>query len=135
MAPPLGRRILEMSDARRRRRQRTDLEEEPIMRVLDPTAAHPGEADAAVPMTTSSSRRPAAGSVNAPTRELLAWVARCPRTYADAMEAWRSTCPRHTAWEDALDAGLIQIERGGGIGIGEARVTLTPRGRAVLAGP
>ena len=104
------------------------------MRVLDPTAAHPRKADAAVPMATSSSQRPA-GSVNASTRELLAWAARCPRSYADAMEAWRSTCPRHTAWEDALAAGLIQIERGGGIGIGEARVTLTPRGQAVLAGP
>jgi hypothetical protein len=72
--------------------------------------------------------------VNAPTRDLLAWVGRGPRTYADAMEAWRSTCPRFTVWEDALDAGLIQIERGGGMRFGEARVTLTPRGHAVLAG-
>jgi hypothetical protein len=102
------------------------------MRVLDPAPANPAEADDAVPMTTAASQRRAAGSVNAAMRELLAWVARCPRTYADAMEAWRSTCPRHTAWEDALDAGLIQIERNGGMGVGETRVTLTPRGRAVL---
>ena len=104
------------------------------MRVLDPAAAHPAEPDDAVPRATSSSQRPA-GSVTAPTRELLAWVARRPRTYVDAMEAWRSTCPRYTVWEDALDAELIQIERGGGMGIGEARVTLTPCGQAVLAGP
>jgi hypothetical protein len=102
------------------------------MRVLEP-AAHPAEPDDAVPRATSSSQR-RVGAVNASTRELLAWVARCPRSYADAMEAWRSTCPRHTAWEDALAAGLIQIERGGRVATGDARVTLTPRGQVVLAG-
>lgn len=104
------------------------------MRVPGPAHTHPAEADDGVPMTTSLSQRPA-GSVNAPTAEFLAWVARGPRTYADAMEAWRSSCPRYTVWEDALDADLIRIERGDGMGNGEARVTLTPRGRAVLAGP
>jgi hypothetical protein len=86
--------------------------EEPVMRVLNPAAPR---------------------SVNAPTRELLAWVARCPRTYADTMEAWRSSCPRFTAWEDALYAGLVRVERVLGTRNGEARVTLTPRGQAVLA--
>ena len=104
------------------------------MRVLDP-AAHPAEVNDAVPMTTASSQRPAARSVDAPMRELLAWVARRPRIYTDAVEAWRSTCPRYTVWEDALDAALIQIECGNGMGIGEARVTLTWSGQAVLAGP
>ena len=28
------------------------------------------------------------------TLQFLAWVAERPRSYADAMEAWRSTCPR-----------------------------------------
>ena len=28
------------------------------------------------------------------TEQFLAWVADRPRTYAEAMEAWRSTCPR-----------------------------------------
>ena len=103
------------------------------MRVLDPVPTHSGETADAVP--TSTSQRPAPGSPNALTRELLSWVARSPRTYADAMEAWRSTCPRYTIWEDALDAELVQIECGDGMRIGEARVTLTPRGQAVLAGP
>jgi hypothetical protein len=31
--------------------------------------------------------------VSAPTLELLAWIAARPRTYAEAMEAWRSDCP------------------------------------------
>jgi hypothetical protein len=34
--------------------------------------------------------------------EFLTWVSSRPRTYAETMGAWRSTCPRHTVWEDAL---------------------------------
>jgi hypothetical protein len=62
--------------------------------------------------------------------EFLAWVSIRRRTYAEAMEAWRSTCPRHTVWEDALAGGLIQVQSGGTLR--QPEVTLTPRGRAVL---
>src|SRR5262249_48679764 len=41
--------------------------------------------------------------------EFLAWVASRPRTYDEARDAWRTTCPRHTVWEDALIEGLIQV--------------------------
>jgi hypothetical protein len=64
--------------------------------------------------------------------EFLLWVSCQPRTYADAMEAWRSTCPRHTVWEDALTDGLIQLEAGSPWS--QSRVILTPRGRAILDG-
>jgi len=64
-------------------------------------------------------------------REFLTWVSSRPRTYGEAMEAWRSTCPRHTVWEDALIERLIQV-RGGGVR--ESEVTLTDRGLALLAG-
>jgi hypothetical protein len=63
--------------------------------------------------------------------EFLTWVASRRRTYAEAMEAWRSTCPRHTVWEDALADGLIQFE--GGDTLGEYEISLTARGMAVLA--
>jgi len=63
-------------------------------------------------------------------REFLAWVASRRRTYPEAMEAWRSSCPRLTVWEDALIDGLIQVEGGGPLR--QSEVTLTPRGRAVL---
>jgi hypothetical protein len=63
-------------------------------------------------------------------REFLTWVSLRRRTYADAMEAWRSSCPRHTVWEDALADGLIQFEAGGTLQ--QSQVTLTPRGRALL---
>lgn len=46
-------------------------------------------------------------------REFLTWVSSRRRTYAETMEAWQSTCPRLTAWEDALGDGLIRIERNG----------------------
>jgi hypothetical protein len=65
-------------------------------------------------------------------REFLTWVASRRRTYAEAMDAWRSTCPRHTVWEDALIDGLIQVESRGDLQ--EAEVTLTPRGRVILDG-
>jgi hypothetical protein len=60
--------------------------------------------------------------------QLLDWVASRPQTYAEAMDAWRSSCPRMTVWEDALIDGLIQLEGGPQ----QPAVTLTPRGRAVL---
>jgi hypothetical protein len=52
------------------------------------------------------------------------------RTYAEAMDAWRSSCPRLTVWQDALLDGLIEVETGGPLR--QAEVALTPRGRAIL---
>lgn len=71
-------------------------------------------------------------SVSLLMREFLTWVGSHRRTYVEAMEAWRSSCPRHTLWEDALADGLIQVEGGGSLH--ESVVTLTPRGRAILDG-
>jgi hypothetical protein len=68
------------------------------------------------------------------TVQFLAWVASRPRTAAEAREAWRSSCPRLTAWEDALDAGLIRLETAGERGAGRSIVRLTERGRAALEG-
>jgi hypothetical protein len=74
---------------------------------------------------------PLAESLSAAMREFLAWVAFRPRTHADAMEAWQSHCPRFTLWEDALEAGLIELAPGSG-GLGSACVRLTARGQAAL---
>jgi hypothetical protein len=62
--------------------------------------------------------------------EFLTWVSSRRRTYAEAMEAWRSTCPRHTVWEDALADALIRFE--GGKTLREYEVVLTPRGESIL---
>ena len=68
--------------------------------------------------------------MRAETRELLRWVDREPRTYPDAIEVWRTNCPQHSVWEDALGEQLIQVV-GNGV---RARVVVTARGRAALAG-
>jgi len=62
------------------------------------------------------------------TMQLLEWIAAHPRTYAEAMDAWRSHCPRLTIWEDALAEGLIEL---GGYSNG-AIVKLTEKGRTTL---
>ena len=62
------------------------------------------------------------------TRDLLSWIADGPRTYAQALEVWPSSCPRLTVWEDALLAGLVRIVRNGS----RSEVTLTAAGRAAL---
>ena len=42
-------------------------------------------------------------------RDLVAWLCDRPRPYDEVMEAWQTTCPRLTVWEDAVDAGLVSI--------------------------
>ncbi|UPY35694.1 hypothetical protein [Sediminicoccus sp. KRV36] len=66
------------------------------------------------------------------TGNLLRWIAAEPRVYAQTMEAWRSSCPRLSVWEDALLDGLVEIVPGAGV-MSDARIHLTARGRAVLA--
>ena len=67
------------------------------------------------------------------TLELLTWVDGRDRSYGEAMEAWRSTCPRHPVWDDAVLDGLIRVEDAGRRPMRERRVVLTARGRAALA--
>jgi hypothetical protein len=51
-------------------------------------------------------------AASAPTLQLLAWIVERPRGYPETIEAWRSSCPRLTVWEDAIAEGLVRIERG-----------------------
>lgn len=69
--------------------------------------------------------------LTASTRELSAWSADRTRTYAEAMDAWQSSCPRLTVWEDVLDDGLVQVIRDRGA-TGQASVAPTARGRAAF---
>ena len=43
--------------------------------------------------------------------DLLEWLAKGERSYEQVMEAWRTSCPRLTVWEDANDCGLIATEQ------------------------
>ena len=62
--------------------------------------------------------------------DLVEWVAKEPRAYADVMEAWRTSCPRLTVWEDAVDRGFVARERADGATL---NVVVTPAGRQFLA--
>jgi hypothetical protein len=71
-------------------------------------------------------------SANLLMLEFLAWLSSRPRTYAETMNAWQTTCPRHTVWEDAIMDELIQFNRSDTLR--DPEVTLTPRGKALLNG-
>lgn len=64
------------------------------------------------------------------TLDFLSWLAAEPRDYADVMEAWRTSCPRLTVWEDAVDAGLVVRVHAAGQPM---RIEVTRRGAAALA--
>jgi hypothetical protein len=64
--------------------------------------------------------------------QFLAWVAERPRTYAEAMEAWRTSCPRLSVWEDCRDAGWVAVRARGAGGMGASAVELTAAGRGAL---
>jgi hypothetical protein len=64
------------------------------------------------------------------TMDFLGWLAAGPRPYAEVMDVWRTSCPRLTVWEDAIDAGLVAHRHVSG---GPAMITITPRGAALLA--
>ncbi|HZA50457.1 MAG TPA: hypothetical protein VE549_06940 [Myxococcaceae bacterium] len=64
--------------------------------------------------------------------DLLEWVAEEPRLYSEVLDAWRTSCPRLTVWEDAVDRGLVQRDRDPNGGL-SPRVIVTDRGRELLA--
>lgn len=43
--------------------------------------------------------------------DLLEWIGPRGRSYAETLDAWKSTCPRLTIWEDANDRGLVVRHR------------------------
>lgn len=64
--------------------------------------------------------------------DLLAWLAKEPRPYGEVMEAWRTSCPRLTIWEDAVEQGYVVRRRDGA---GQPIVALTTLGASLLQGP
>ncbi|HEV7999142.1 MAG TPA: hypothetical protein VGP63_04630 [Planctomycetaceae bacterium] len=62
--------------------------------------------------------------------DFLEWIGSDAKPYSTVMDAWRTSCPRLTVWEDANDRGFVERrsdeERG-------AVVSLTALGREFLA--
>ena len=61
--------------------------------------------------------------------DFLEWLEREPRSYADAMDAWRTSCPRLTVWEDCVDLGLVRRVHDP---VSGTIVEVTPAGRAMI---
>ena len=61
--------------------------------------------------------------------DLVEWIGREPRLYAEVIETWRTSCPRLTIWEDAVDRGYVTREVIAGTGV---IVTVTAGGEKLL---
>jgi hypothetical protein len=61
--------------------------------------------------------------------DLVEWIAREPRPYSEVIETWRTSCPRLTIWEDAVDRGFVTRETIAGAGV---RVAITEGGEKFL---
>jgi hypothetical protein len=61
--------------------------------------------------------------------DLVEWIAREPRPYAEVIETWRTSCPRLTIWEDAVDRGYVARQPVAGMGV---RVAITECGERFL---
>ena len=61
--------------------------------------------------------------------DLLEWIAREPRLYSDVIATWRTSCPRLTIWEDAVDRGYVARATVAGFGL---IVTVTSQGEQLL---
>ena len=61
--------------------------------------------------------------------DFVEWIAARPRPYSEVMDAWKTSCPRLTIWEDAIDQGLVQRCHRDGV----LSIETTPAGRDLLA--
>ena len=71
-----------------------------------------------------------ADPVDALILDLLEWIGSRPRSYAEVIEAWRTSCPRLPVWEEANARGFIAHEHRPGHG---AFVSVTRSGESFLA--
>jgi D-3-phosphoglycerate dehydrogenase len=62
--------------------------------------------------------------------QLLDWLSTGDQPYERVMSAWRTSCPRFPVWEEAIDRGLVTVQRVDG----RAVVRITEAGRALLNG-
>ncbi|WP_316186722.1 MULTISPECIES: hypothetical protein [unclassified Bradyrhizobium] len=58
-----------------------------------------------------------AGSADPLVLDFVEWVARAPRSHAEVVATWRTSCPRLTVWEDAADLGYVTRQAITGAGL------------------
>ncbi len=62
--------------------------------------------------------------------DLLEWITTQPRSYAEVMETWRTSCPKLPVWEEAETRSFVTREQVEGRG---TSVSVTATGQAFLA--
>jgi hypothetical protein len=55
--------------------------------------------------------------------DMLSWIAKEERSYAEVMDAWRTSCPRLPVWEEANARGLVTRRVRAGVAIVEVTTT------------
>jgi hypothetical protein len=63
-------------------------------------------------------------------RDFVEWVGMEPRAYRDVLDAWRTSCPRLTVFEEASDRGYVERRHVEGRG---AFILATDKGRRFVA--
>lgn len=69
------------------------------------------------------------GPADAVTLQFLDWVDRTHPGQPEVLDAWQTSCPRLSIWEDAVIDGLVAFDGGR-----ERRLVVTLAGRARLTG-
>jgi len=63
--------------------------------------------------------------------DMVEWLAAAPRGYAEALDAWRTSCPRLPVWEEAAARGFVERAAAPG---GGACLQATQAGLDFIAG-
>ena len=61
--------------------------------------------------------------------DMVEWISQEPRPYDEVMAAWRTSCPRLTIWEDAVDSGFVVRKSDG---VHRTFVKVTEKGLSLL---
>jgi D-3-phosphoglycerate dehydrogenase len=80
-------------------------------------------------MTSAPTADHAGRVVDALILDLLDWIGPGSRSYAETIEAWRTSCPRLPVWEEANDRGLIMRHHAPGQG---GLISVSPSGKELL---
>ncbi len=61
--------------------------------------------------------------------DFVEWIARAPRSHAEVIATWKTSCPRLTIFEDAAECGYVTRETIVGFGV---VITVTETGEQLL---
>jgi hypothetical protein len=60
-----------------------------------------------MPLRLEMEKGPMAETADPLVLDFIEWIAREPRPYSEVIATWRTSCPRLTIFEDAVDGGYV----------------------------